>query len=245
MYLWFWSTKEPALSPGFQHLPPQKDGHWNKTLLQWYTGVVFSCYTIWLTNRFLWNRPVQGSTLPRCKIKMKVQLWWEKTRVEFLLKEKVWMVGGGDEVRLGSKKVRKCGEVQSIYSWEGWQRSETGELEGMRCRVKGEGGDIEVSLWYKRYIWQSSQRVRLMDFSCSALILSETHPRPLRLILKALGTRHDSLPESNGGSLLIRNDRYYKVLLLLGFSISVWFQLALTYCMLVLFTRGSWLSLTF
>lgn len=38
-----------------------------------------------------------------------------------------------------------------------------------------------------------------MDFSCSALILSETHPRPPQLILKTLDTRHDSLPQSNSG----------------------------------------------
>ena len=86
--------------------------------------------------------------------------------------------------------------------------------EGRERRYRG-------SLWYKRYTCQSSQRERLMDFSCSALILSETHPCPLQLILKAPDTRHDSLPESNGGSLLIRNDRYYEVLSLLGFPISV------------------------
>lgn len=37
-----------------------------------------------------------------------------------------------------------------------------------------------------------------MDFSCSALILSKTHPRPPQLILKAPDTRHDSLLENNG-----------------------------------------------
>lgn len=37
-----------------------------------------------------------------------------------------------------------------------------------------------------------------MDFSCSALILSKTHPRPPQLMLKAPDTRHDSLLENNG-----------------------------------------------
>lgn len=67
---------------------------------------------------------------------------------------------------------------------------------------EGRGRRYRGSLWYK----DKYDRVRLMDFSCSALILSETHPRPPRLILKALDTCHDSLPESNGISLLIGND---------------------------------------
>lgn len=78
-----------------------------------------------------------------------------------------------------------------------------------------------------------------MDFSCSAFIYSETHPCPLLLIMKAPDTRHDSLPESNGGLLLRWNDCLYEVLLLLRFPISAWFQLFQTYTRYVCDPQGA------